>query len=379
MSFELIFTTTLVFSILVSFLLSFPIIALLYRLDLTRKGDVDFSNLIEERKKKVGTPIMGGLIIIISVLLLNLIFNKDPDNSISGSIKMPLLVFGFSALLGGLDDILNIYGKPRKVKKIHRTLKLIKVHKNFFKRLWYIITFPWIIYKRAFNILGSNPGKGIHAHEKIIIQTGIGILIALWIYYLTGWDNPSSLLIPILGWFDIGIFIFPLIIFASISFSNAVNLSDGMDGLSSGMLLFAFSGFLVISILQNNTHMTILILSIIGSLITYLYFNIPPARFQMGDIGSLALGTILTAIAFELRAPLFLLIIGFPFVAEVATSLVQSFSRRLFGRRIFLMAPLHHHLEMKGWNEEKVVMRFWIISLVFSVLGVWIYVFTISI
>ena len=157
----------LLLSIILSGIISFPIISLLYKLKLTRKGEVDFSNLIESRGKKVGTPIMGGLIVIISVFILNILFNRDSDGNISGSIKMPLLVFGFSALLGGLDDVLNIYGKERRVVRVRRVIKLIQVHKKVLSRIKYIVTLPWIVYKRIFYILGSNPGKGIHAHEKI--------------------------------------------------------------------------------------------------------------------------------------------------------------------------------------------------------------------
>ncbi|MBD3362628.1 hypothetical protein GF362_02820 [Candidatus Dojkabacteria bacterium] len=366
-------TTLLVVSTLFSLIISFPIIDILYKFKITRRGEVDFANLIEDRKKKIGTPIMGGLIVIISVIVINLVFNRDPNGTISGSIKVPLLIFGISAILGALDDVLNIYGKPRKIKKVHRILKLIKVHKSYLMRIWYALCLPWYFYKRLFFIIGSNPGKGIHAHEKILVQSIIGFILSYWICFKTGWSNAESIWLPFWGWFDLGFLMIPFIIFAIISMSNAVNLSDGMDGLAAGLLLSSFAGFFVISLYQKDYHIAILIITTIGSLLTYLYFNAPPARFQMGDVGSLALGTLLATIAFALRVPLLLPIIGLPFVAEVGSSLIQAVSRRFLGRRIFEMAPLHHHFEMKGWNEEKVVIRFWLTGLVCSIFGVWLY------
>jgi phospho-N-acetylmuramoyl-pentapeptide-transferase len=359
----------LIIAIIFSFVISFPIISILYKFSLTRRGDVDFSNLIEERKKKIGTPIMGGLIMVISFIVLNLIFNADSIQYIS----MPLLIFSISALLGGIDDILNIYGKPRKVLKLRRTLKLIKVHKNYIKRFIYLILLPWIIYKRIFYIIGSNPGKGVQAHEKILVQVISGLLLALWLILYPVGGNPFALWIPIIGNIDIWYFFVPFVIFVLVSTSNAVNLSDGMDGLAAGLLMTSLLGFLVIAIHTLNIPIIIMILVLLGGLISYLYFNIPPARFQMGDVGSLSMGTILTIIAFALNVPILLVVIGFPFVAEVASSLIQSLSRRLFGKRILDMAPLHHHFEMKGWNEEKVVMRFWLFGIVCSIVGLWIY------
>lgn len=359
----------LIISIIFAFIVSFPIISILYKFNLTRRGEVDFSNLIEDRKKKIGTPIMGGLIMIVTFVFLNLSFNSPSINYLA----LPLSIFGISALLGGLDDILNIYGKERKVLKIHRTFKLMQVHKNIFKRLAYLLLFPWIIYKRIFYLLGSNPGKGIQAHEKILVQVIMGLLLAYWLYIFPNSSDPFSLWIPYIGQVGVGYLFIPFVVFVLVSTSNAVNLSDGMDGLASGLLLTSLIGFLVISIEQNNTSITIMVLILIGSLLSYLYFNIPPARFQMGDVGSLAMGTILTIIAFALNVPLLLPIIGFPFVAEIGSSLLQSISRRVFGKRLLDMAPLHHHFEMRGWNEEKVVMRFWLFGIFCMLIGLWIY------
>lgn len=371
--------TFAILNLFFSFLIAFPIIHCLYRFGITRRIEVDFSTLIEKRKLKVGTPIMGGLIIVLGVLILNLIFNFN------GSTKVPLLVLALSAFLGAFDDVLNIYGRERKVRSVDRVIKLIKVHKSKVQRLKYILLLPWLSYKRFFFLLGSNPGKGIQAHEKVIVQALAGLAVGWWLYYRAGWQDPGHLSFFKLGTLDIGILMIPLAVFVVVAMANAVNLSDGMDGLAAGLLLPAFGALFVIAyeqevfskIISGETidilPMSLLSVSVIGGLMTYLYFNIPPARFQMGDVGSLSLGALLATIAFALRVPMLLPIIGFPFVAEISASLIQGLARRVIGRRVFKMAPLHHHFELLGWSEEKVTMRFWLAGIVCALIGLWVY------
>ncbi len=350
----------------VALFISFPIIHLLYKYKIVRLVDNDFNTIIEGRNMKAGTPIMGGLIIVITVLLVNVIFN------LNGTTKVPLFSFSISAILGAFDDILNIYGRERPVRSIYRTLRLAKVHANPLKRIFYFITLPWACFKWIFYLLGSNPGKGIQAHEKIIVQIIAGSIVAWWVYFKTGWTNPGEIWIPWLGVINVGKFIIPIIIFTVVMMANAVNISDGMDGLSAGLVLISLFGFLIISFLNGDKPMTLLISSIAGCLFTYLYFNIPPARFQMGDVGSLALGTMLATIAFALRRSFLLPIFGFLFIVEIFSVIIQGLGRRLLGRRIFKMAPLHYHLQMKGWDEQKVVMRFWVLAPILVIIGLWL-------
>ncbi len=353
-------------SSLLAFFLALPIISILYKFKIVREIDVDFSTVVEARKLKVGTPIMGGLIVVLAVLIISILFN------LNGTTKVPLLVFTISALLGAFDDILNIYGRKRPVKRIRRILMLIRVHANPVMRAYYILTLPWAIYKRFFFMLGSNPGKGIQAHEKILVQTIGGAILAYWLYYLADFPIPGELWFPFVGGINIGILMIPFIIFTVISMANAVNIADGMDGLSAGLLISSFSAFLVIAVLQNNLPVAILCASVAGALTAYIYFNIPPARFQMGDVGSLALGTLLAACAFALQRPILLVPICAVFIAEIATTLIQGIARRSIGRRIFRMAPLHHHYELKGWSEAKVVMRFWLFGGICAAVGIWL-------
>jgi len=349
-----------------SLVISFPVINILYKFKIVRLIDKDFAAIIDSRRLKMGIPIMGGLIVVFTVLIINLFFN------LNGTTKIPLLVFTFSAILGAFDDILNIYGKERKIRSVGRTICLIKVHANPFMRLFYLVTLPWAVFRWVFYLLGSNPGRGIQSHEKIIVQTIIGALVSWWIYFGSGWENPGNIWFPWIGNIDIGVFMIPFIILTIIGTANAVNFTDGMDGLAAGLLLSAFFGFLVVAYTLGNASMTILTATVIGSLITYLYFNIPPARFQMGDVGSLALGTLLAVVAFALNRVVLLPILGLFFVIETLSTIIQGVARRLLGRRIFKMAPIHHHFEMLGWPEHKIVMRFWILSPILILFGIWL-------
>ncbi len=335
----------------------------LYKNDIVRKQYKDFSAVIGERYLKVGTPIMGGLLVIIITVILTIIFN------LNSSTIIPIIVMLIAGLLGGIDDYLNIHGKKRIIRTVEKQLMLSKVHKSFFKRLYYILTLPWTWYMNVWYSLGSYPGTGIHAGEKILIQIVSGGIVAWWIYFQKGIEIVN---VPYFGDFTLGWVMIPFIIFAVVSTSNAVNISDGMDGLSTGLMLPSFTAFLYFAALDKNIPIVILLSVIIGALIAYLYFNIKPARIEMGDVGTLALGTILAAIAFELNRPLLLPIIGFMFVIEIGSSLVQGIFRKVFGRRLLKMAPLHLHYQIKGWTEEKTVMRFTLFAVLFAILGIWL-------
>lgn len=326
---------------------------------------------------KVGTPIMGGLIFIIPIIVLGWIANyyltkptsitdllRDP---LTGSIQLLILTLLISAILGGIDDVLNIYGKERTFRGIKRTLKLIKVHKSIVEKIKMIIALPWTLYKSFFFMLGSHPGKGVQSHEKILVQAFVGFIIVLWIYFYLG---INYIYIPILGNVVLGIFMIPFIILTTIVMSNAVNVTDGMDGLSAGLSLISLTGFLIVTVTRiRNEPIAVLCGISIGALIPYLYFNIKPARVQMGDVGSLAIGTLLASIAFSINMPILLIPFCFVFLVELASSFIQSVGRKIWARRIFRMSPLHHHFEILGWNEEKIVIRFWIIGLIGLLIG----------
>ncbi len=231
-------------------------------------------------------------------------------------------------------------------------------------RIWYSLTLPWTAFKRLSVWFGSRPGKGVFVHEKLILQFIAGVLTAWWIYAKLGpaWHFiyfPFDLSV------NVGIFIIPIIVFIVMFTANAVNIADGMDGLAGGMLVTTFSALTILSWINGFGEIAILNATAVGALVTYTYFNIKPARFMMGDVGSLV-----NAMAIGETSSLFFL--GFIFYIEALSVVIQVISKYLFGRRVFRMAPLHHHFELKGWSEEKTVMRFWIVHFIFVVFGFWL-------
>ncbi len=338
----------------------------LYKYKVTRNNEYDASLQIESRKDKAGVPVMGGLLIIVTVALITVFFNWDRRFT-----WVPIGVMLFSSLLGGIDDLLNIFGKERRSRKLSHVFTLIRVHRDWKVRLWYIITLPWSLFKRASVWLSRHPGRGVHVHEKLVLQFSAGAVTAWWIYFKLA-DSWQQLYVPFHGFVTIGFLIVPLIIFVVMFTANAVNISDGMDGLTGGMLIPTFSALTLLSWLAGFHSMAILNATTVGALLTYTYFNIKPARFQMGDVGSLGLGALLAINALVLNLMVVLPLIGFMFYIEACSVLIQIAGRHLLGRRIFKMAPLHHHFELIGWSEEKTIMRFWIIHLVFVIAGVWL-------
>jgi phospho-N-acetylmuramoyl-pentapeptide-transferase len=355
--------TFILVSAMLSGILAIPIITLLYKLKVVRKTDVDFSTLIDDRKVKYGTPIMGGLIFILTILFINYSFNFNKYTSV------PLHIFLATALLGALDDLLNIFGKQRKIKGLSRSFKLIRVHKNPFVRLKYLLLLPWTAFSAFMHMFESNPGTGLRAHEKLFIQMLLGIIFGFWVKTVIG----SDLWIPFLGSFNIGDWMIPFATFSFVAMTNAVNITDGMDGLASGIALIILAGVIPLLLVSNQPlEHVIFIGSSVGALLIYLYFNVSPARVQMGDTGSFSLGALLTIIFFMIGKPLLILAFCMPYIIEVVSTIVQSISRRIFGRRLLQMAPLHHHFEMIGWREDKVVIRFWLMAIMCCLIGIWL-------
>jgi len=189
-----------------------------------------------------------------------------------------------------------------------------------------------------------------------------------WFFYVKlGYD---SVHIPFVGDLALGWLIVPLFVLAVVATSNAVNISDGLDGLAGGLLAISYGTFGVIALLQEHILLSGFCFTVLGALLSYLWFNIYPARFFMGDVGSFAFGTSLGVVAMLTNTLFLLPIIGILFVIEAGSSLIQILSKRLFHRKIFLSAPIHHHLEAKGWPETKVTMRFWVIACVAGFTGV---------
>ncbi|PCI30397.1 hypothetical protein COB55_00310 [Candidatus Wolfebacteria bacterium] len=358
----------IIFACLVAFAWAPLLTNFLYKFRITvgRRAAYDSTAHMTSRDGKANTPTMGGILVIVTIALITYLFNWDQSFT-----WLPIGIMLLSSALGALDDLLNIFGSRRRSRKVNQTLRLIRVHKNYGMRLWLIITLPWTFFKRLTAWLGSHPGKGVHVHEKLFLQFIAGGISAWWIFYKLG-ENWRVIDLPFDGMLDIGWWLVPLIVLVVAFTANAVNIADGMDGLAGGMLIPTFTALMFLSWVNGFPEMAILNAVAVGALITYTYFNIMPARFQMGDVGSLGLGALLAINALIINAMIVLPLLAFVFYIEAFSVLIQVASKKLTGRRVFKMAPIHHHLEIIGWNEEKIVMRLWIIHLFFVLVGVWV-------
>ncbi|MEK7163342.1 MAG: hypothetical protein AAB775_01360 [Patescibacteria group bacterium] len=341
-------------------------IRLLRRLGITRQDNGDKNLALESNQEKTDTPIMGGLLVIATIALLTYFFNWERSYT-----WMPMGVMLLSAGLGAIDDLLNIFGGERRQRSLAQTKTLVRVHKNPLFRIWLIITFPWTVFKRVASIFGSKQRRGVLVHEKLLLQFVAGAMAAWWIYWKLG-ESWHQIYTPFDGYLSIGGWIVPLIIAIVMFTANAVNISDGMDGLAGGMLISTFGALAFLAWISGYDSLAVLNAVTAGALVTYTYFNIKPARFQMGDVGSLGLGGLLAINAMAVNSMAILPLIAFMFYVEAITVVIQSIGRHVFGRRVFRMAPLHHHLELLGWSEEKTIMRMWVVHLGMVIIGVWI-------
>lgn len=270
-------------------------------------------------KFKRNIPTMAGIIAVVSVTIITLGLNLDRAQT-----WLPLAALVGGGIVGLVDDYINIRG------------------------------------------LGGGVA-GLRSNIKFLMITLIGLGLGWFFAYKLGFD---AIHIPFVGELALGWLMVPLFAFAVVATGNAVNISDGLDGLAGGLLSSAYGAFGVIAILQGHFMLAGFCFTILGALLAYLWFNIYPARFFMGDVGSFALGTSLGVVAMLTNSFLLLPIIGIVFVIEAGSSLIQIFSKRVFHRKIFISAPVHHHLEASGWPETKVTMRFWVIGAVAAFVGV---------
>jgi phospho-N-acetylmuramoyl-pentapeptide-transferase len=286
---------------------------------------------------KVGTPTMGGLLILASVLLATLLW-ADLTNRY---VLITVFVCFFFGVIGWYDD-----------------------------------------YQKLIN---KDP-KGMGSRNKFLSQSLVATVAALFLYYTAETPIETALIIPFFKdvvW-QLGILFIPLTYFVIVGTSNAVNLTDGLDGLAivptamvaGALAVFCylsgnviFSDYLQIPQIAGAGEVAIFCAALVGAGLGFLWFNTYPAQVFMGDIGSLSLGASLGVVAVIVRQELVLFIMGGIFVLETVSVILQVFSYKMFGKRIFRMAPIHHHFELKGWPEPRVIVRFWIISLVLVLIG----------
>ena len=279
---------------------------------------------------KMGTPTMGGVMIILPVTLLTVLMNASQFIGLNlrmmgQSILVPLVVLISYSLIGAVDDWEGIRGARR--------------------------------------------GLGMRARTKFLLQVGLGILVAIVLKYAL--DVPELLWPGVDFEFNLGPFYVPIAAFIIVGMSNAVNFTDGLDGLAGLISATAFASFGAISLLQGQIFLARFCFTLVGATFGFLWFNVHPAELFMGDTGSLALGATLAVVALMTGKWILLPIIAVVPVSEALSVVLQViYFKRTKGKRLFKMAPLHHHFELCGWSETQVVQRFWLVGLLFAMLGI---------
>lgn len=333
------------FSFIVTSTLIVPFINLLYKLKLTRRKEAPKRGKIPLFDKlhdaKAGTPVGGGILIVavVSIILISMFpFANHMGIYIQSSynLKTEVFVILFSflsfGLLGLYDDIITIFGKPKK------------------------------------GDLGMWLGLG--RKYKLLLQLVLAFIISYVLYLKLGIQIVH---IPLFDKvINLGIFYVPFSTLAITSFANAFNVTDGLDGLSSGLLIICLTAFGLIASGNIDTPLSLFISLSIGSLIAFLYFNIWPARVMLGDTGSLAFGASLAVIGLLTGSIVALVVIGGVFVFELTSSAIQIIGWRVLKKPIFPLAPIHHAFLAKGWEEPKIVARAWLVGLVLAIFGLWL-------
>jgi len=326
---------SLMSSMIIVFLIGAPFIKFIQSHKIT--GPIREDGPTEHIIKKVGTPTMGGLLILIGILFGTLIW-ADLNNPYIWFLLIVVTGFG---LLGFIDDFLKIKRKN---------------------------------------------SKGISSIMKIFFQIIISVIAVLYLLKFGNNDHLENLYFPFFKnlVIHLGLFFIPFAIFIIVGSSNAVNLTDGLDGLATVPVMLValaftlicyvvgntvFSEYLQIPYIPNVGETSIFCGSIVGSCLGFLWFNAPPAKIFMGDTGSLSLGGSLGAVSIISKHEIVLAIVGGLFVLETVSVIIQVISFKLTGKRVFMMAPLHHHFEKKGWAESTIVIRFWIISIILALIG----------
>lgn len=292
------------------------------RTDAWSGGEATVYNKLHAAKHKRNIPTMAGLIFIASICIITVVFNLN-----RGQTWLPLAGMVAAGLIGLADDLMNIRG----------TSKI--------------------------------------AGMKSLLKFGLYSLVAVaagwWFYDRL---DVTSIYLPGFNEITLGIGIVALFWFIVVATANSVNITDGLDGLAGGLLVISFLAYAVIAMFEQKFALAGFCLTVVGALLSYTWFNIHPARFFMGDVGSFALGTALGIVAMQTNAIYVLPIIGAVYVMETGSVIINRTSRKLRnGKKVFLSSPIHHHFEAIGWPETKVTMRFWILGIIAALIGLLVY------
>jgi phospho-N-acetylmuramoyl-pentapeptide-transferase len=277
--------------------------------------------------KDLDVPIGGGILLIAILVVLSLIYKNVFHIRHAGELYILLFTVCIFGFIGFLDDIRKIF-----------------------------VSF-------------SGKFKGIQARYLLILQIIFAALVSGLLYFGIGLNN---IYLPVVGNIILGVWYIPLAIFTIVGFANAYNISDGLDGLSSGLLLICLIAFLVLVSSVLNLPLSVFIGIWIGTLIAYLYFNVFPARIYLGDAGAFGFGATLAVVGLLTGKIIGLAIIGAMYIIIVGSSLFQLLSKKVLKRKLFPVAPIHMYFKYIGWEEPKIVMRFWLAGAIFAVFGLWL-------
>lgn len=339
-----IYLFALIASFFINFILIIPFIDFLYKSkfqranqktkDIFNKPTPIFDKFNEHKK---GTPVGGGILILATTTFVFFLFiflywlfkQKILTNypSIASEIKIILFTFISFGLLGLYDDLNKIF-------------------------LWTKTQF-----------------FGLRIRHKFIIELILSLIISFWLFNEL---KIKIMHVPFFGVFNLGYLYIPIATFIILAFTNAVNITDGLDGLATGILIFSLMGFWVVSRSILDVPSSLFIAALLGGLLAFLYFNIWPARVMMGDTGALSFGATFAVIGLILGKAFALPIIGGVFVIEITSSLIQLLGKKFLKKKIFPVAPFHLYLQYKGWEEPKIVMRLWLVSIIFVIFGLMI-------
>ena len=329
-------------SFILAFWLAPILIHYLYKYKLWRKEkrtkSIDDKELVYFKKfhseEEIHVPRFGGLLIWINVLFLAIIFFLLTQTGVPwlkklnflsrGQTWLPLFALVSASLVGLLDDVLQIFGKGKYV------------------------------------------GGGLKVEFRILLVSLIGLIGGWWFYAKLGY---SAIHIPGNGDITLGLWYIPFFILVMLA-TYSGGVIDGLDGLAGGTFATMFGAFGVIAIFQGQIDLAAFCFAVVGTILAFLWFNIPPARFYMGETGILGLCCALTVVAFLTSSVLILPIIGFLLVIESGSVILQLLSKKIRKKKLFLAAPIHHHFEAKGWPEYKITMRFWVVGIVMAIIGV---------
>lgn len=319
---------------------------------------------LETHKKKEGTPTMGGLVFVFSVAVVSLVFNRSRTQTL-----FPLFIATLAGLLGMFEDFTKVYRRSGLPGFFEYYFGKFFRNKSIGAPKFGILSKIWNVFKELSFLVGSSDESGIRTYHKFIVQGIIAGFISYWTYFRLGWDY---IWFPLLGNVRIG-FGYPIFIFfLFIAILNAVAFTDGLDGLAGGLAMISLISFWLLSRVLGYNSLAGFCATFVGAMIPFLYFNVYPARVFMGNVGSYVLGATMAILAIVMHREVVFLIMGMVFLVDGVSSPLQQVVYKFTKKRLFRMAPLHHHFELLGWHESKITFRFLLFGILFAFAGIFI-------